>query len=58
MDLCLWGVNHQVPAEEVAPSVRLTAAQVERVYKDIAAKRRTTRYLHSPPMLLDPVLPA
>ena len=55
MDLCLYGVNHQVPAEEVAPAVGITAAQVERVYKDIAAKRRTTRYLHSPPMLLDPV---
>jgi NAD+ synthase len=58
MDLCLWGVNHQVPAEEVAPAVGLTGAQVERVYKDIAAKRRTTKYLHASPILLDPVLPA
>jgi NAD+ synthase len=58
MDLCLYGVNHGVPAEEVAPAVGITPAQVERVYKDIAAKRRATRSLHSPPILLEPIFPA
>jgi NAD+ synthase len=52
MDLCLYGLNHQVPPEQVAPAVGLTAAQVERVYQDIQVKRRTTRYLHEPPMLV------
>jgi NAD+ synthase len=51
MDLCLYAMNHGVPAEEVAPVVDLTAAQVERVFKDIAAKRRATRYLHLQPVL-------
>ncbi len=55
MDLCLYGRNHQVPAEDVAPAVGLTPAQVERVYKDIEQKRRTTRYLHTPPQLVEPV---
>lgn len=55
MDLCLWGHNHQVPAADVAPVVGITAAQVERVYKDIEAKRRTTRYLHLRPLLVEPV---
>ena len=31
------------------PCVGLTAEQVERVYRDIEAKRRATRYLHAPP---------
>ena len=55
MDLCLFGHNHAVPAAEVAAALGLTPAQVERVYKDIDQKRRTTRYLHSKPLLVDPV---
>jgi NAD+ synthase len=56
MDLCLYAFIHELPAEEVAAAVHLTQEQVERVYKDIRAKRRATRYLHSPPLLVDPVL--
>jgi NAD+ synthase len=33
--------------------VGLTAAQVEEIYRDIAGKRRTTRYQHEPPMLVE-----
>ena len=52
MDLCLYGKNHGVPAAEVAPHVGITPAQVERVYKDIESKRRTTAYLHARPLLV------
>jgi NAD+ synthase len=55
MDLCLYGHNHRVPAAEVAPAVSLTEAQVERVYKDIEAKRRATKYLHTRPLLIEEV---
>ncbi|MGE3508285.1 MAG: NAD(+) synthase [Vicinamibacterales bacterium] len=55
MDLVLYGRNHSVPAAEVAPAVGLTPEQVERVYKDIDQKRRTTRYLHTKPLLVEPV---
>ena len=55
MDLCLYGRNHGVPAAQVAPAVGLTADQVERVYRDIDAKRRATRYLHAAPALVEPV---
>jgi NAD+ synthase len=55
MDLCLWARNHDVPAEETAKAVGITPEQVGRVYKDIDAKRRTTRYLHTSPMLIEPV---
>ena len=47
MDLCLYAHNHGVSAEEVAPVVGITAEQVTRVFRDIEAKRRTTRYLHA-----------
>ena len=49
MDLCLWAVNHGVPAAEVAAATALTEAQVGRVFRDIAAKRRASRYLHAVP---------
>jgi len=49
MDLCLWAVNHGVPAGEVAAEIGLTVEQVERVFRDIEAKRRVGRYLHSVP---------
>jgi len=55
MDLCLYAVNHGVPAEQVAPVVELTQDQVERVFRDIEAKRRATRYLHLRPLLVAPV---
>jgi NAD+ synthase len=51
MDLCLYGLNHGVPPAEVGPAIGLTAEQVERVYRDIEQKRRTTRYLHHKPVL-------
>lgn len=55
MDLCLYAVNNGVSANEVAPVVGITPAQVERVFKDIEAKRRATRYLHMRPLLIDTV---
>jgi NAD+ synthase len=55
MDVCLFGVDHRLPAGEVARELDLTAAQVERVYKDIEAKRRAARYLHARPLLVEPL---
>ncbi len=49
MDLCLWAANHGVTAVDVAPAIGLTVAQVERVFRDIEAKRRASRYLHAVP---------
>ena len=55
MDLCLYAVNNAVPADAVAPVVGLTTDQVTRVFKDIEAKRRATRYLHLRPVLIENV---
>lgn len=56
MDLCLFGKNHQIPAEEVAAAAGLTAETVQRVWSDIDRKRSTTQYLHRKPLLIDEVL--
>ncbi len=55
MDLCLYGKNHGIPPAHVAPAARLTPEQVERVYALIDAKRAATRYLHTPPLLVEKV---
>lgn len=52
MDLCLYALDHQVPAADVAQAVGLDADQVDFVWKDIAAKRKAARYLHLPPQLI------
>ena len=55
MDLCLYARNHQVPPEDVAPAVGLTAEQVLRVFKDIDTKRRTTMPLHLSSIAAEPI---
>jgi NAD+ synthase len=55
MDLCLYGRNQGISAAEVAGAMGLTQEQVERVYSDIEHKRRTTRYQHAKPLLIEPV---
>jgi len=55
MDLALWALNHGYPAAELAAVLGLTEAQAAFVYTDIEAKRRTTRYLHSKAVLVEPV---
>ncbi len=55
MDLCLYAFNHGVNAADVAPAVGITPAQVERVFRDVHAKRRATKYLHLRPLLVDDV---
>lgn len=51
MDLCLYGLNNDVPVEQVAEACGITVEQVQRVYRDIQQKRRTTAYLHLAPRL-------
>ena len=51
LDLCLYARDHDVPAAAVAEAMDLTAEQVERVYRDIDAKRKAAQYLHARPLL-------
>jgi NAD+ synthase len=52
LDLCMYALDHGIPAEAVAPAVGLTPEQVLDVFRDIAGRRRTTRYLHEAPLLV------
>jgi NAD+ synthase len=51
MDLCLYGLNHEIASDEVAAVAGLTEPQLQKVFKDIDAKRRAARYLHARPLL-------
>jgi NAD+ synthase len=55
MDLALWAINHNVPASELAAVLGITEKRAEFIYTDIRNKRRTTRYLHRRPVLVEPV---
>jgi NAD+ synthase len=55
MDLCLLGLNAGVPADQVATATHLSLDQVNAVWRDIAAKRRATRWLHARPKLVEAV---
>ena len=54
MDACLLARDHGVSPPLVAEALGLTPDQVARVYRDIDAKRAAARYLHAPPLLIDP----
>jgi NAD+ synthase len=51
MDLCLYGKNHGVPIDEISAAIGRPRAQVAQVLRSIEAKRSTTRYLHTKPLL-------
>lgn len=53
MDMALWAINHEIPAEELARFLGISNEQAEYVYRDITAKRKATRYLHLRPQLID-----
>ena len=52
MDVCVYALDHRVPAADVAAALNLRTDQVERVFKDIESKRRVAQYLHSRPLLV------
>jgi NAD+ synthase len=55
LDLCLYAKNHGISVENVANAIGLTAQQVEHVFAEIDTKRKTTRYLHLKPLLMEDV---
>lgn len=55
MDLALWAYNHNVDPAELAEALDIAPQRASWVYRDIEAKRNTTRYLHKAPVLIEPV---
>jgi NAD+ synthase len=51
IDLCVWALDHDVPAASTASAAGLTVEEVERVFRDIQGKRRASRYLHHVPTI-------
>lgn len=54
MDVALWALNHNVPAEELAQHLAISPEQAAFIYNDIHSKRITTHYMHAKPYLVDP----
>jgi len=55
MDLALWALNHGVQAAALGAALGIDAAAAQRVYDDIAAKRRAAAYLHAAAETVEPV---
>ncbi len=53
LDVCMYALDHHIPAEAVAPAVSLSVSQGTEVYRDIAGRRRATRYQHEAPLLVE-----
>ena len=55
MDLALWSIDHGVSAAGLASALQTSEAQAHRIYRDIEAKRRASRYLHAAAETLEPI---
>lgn len=53
MDVALFAYNNGYPASSLVDELGLTAEQSEFVFQDIAAKRKTTGFLHRPALLIE-----
>jgi NAD+ synthase len=52
MDLCLYARNEGIPVSALAEALGLSADDVERIFKDIEAKRRVATILLAPTIVL------
>jgi NAD+ synthase len=55
MDVALWCYNNGESPETLASHLGVDASQARLIYRDIERKRKTTRYLHLRPQLVEPV---
>lgn len=55
MDLALWAHNHRVPTADLARVLGISEQEAHFIYADIETKRRTTQYLHRPPVLMSEI---
>lgn len=52
MDLCLYGTNNGIPADDLTLATGLEKEQIERVYASIDARRRVARYLYATALVI------
>lgn len=55
MDVALWAENQKKTAAELAAMLEISEQQAQRIFQDILTKRRATAYLHSAPVLIEPI---
>jgi NAD+ synthase len=55
MDIALWAYNHNITTDELAHFMDISNDMAQLIYNDIEAKRRTTKYQHSSPQLIDDI---
>lgn len=55
MDIALWCHIHNVAPTLLAEYLGITEQQAQYIYKDIETKRKTTRYLHDKPVLIEEI---
>jgi NAD+ synthase len=55
MDLVLFGKSNGFTPAQVAEGLGMKTEQIERVFRDIDAKRKVAHYLHSPAVLVEQV---
>lgn len=55
LDLAIWARNHGCTPAQLATALQITEQQAARIYRDIDAKRRATRYGHMKAVLVEPV---
>jgi NAD+ synthase len=56
LDLVLNGLNEGRSVESIAADADLSSEEVERSIRDVQQKRKTTRYLHMPPRVIESVI--
>jgi NAD+ synthase len=56
MDLALWAHNHGVSTLQLSRVLNIDEKHAELVYADIESKRRTTKYLHAKPYLIENII--
>ena len=56
LDVVLHGMNEGRATAEIAAETGLTVDQVERSMRDVQQKRKTTRYLHMSPQVVEAVI--
>jgi NAD+ synthase len=57
LDVVLNGLNEGWSVASIATEADLSSEEVERSIRDVHQKRKTTRYLHMPPWVIESVIP-
>ena len=55
MDIALWALNNGIESNDLAEYLDIPQSQAEFIYKDILTKRKSTKYHHAKPVLVEPV---